>query len=68
MYSAEAMFSRAWWRILAPYLVLSSLVTAGAGIGYSHGAPIWTVYLGGLLAVLVALPGHERWENRQPRA
>ena len=59
------MFSRVWWRILTPYLIVSGLISACTGVAYSEGAPVWSVYLGGLLAVVVALPGHERWENRQ---
>ena len=29
-----------------------------------EGAPVWTVYIGVMLAALAALPGQERWENR----
>jgi hypothetical protein len=65
MYSPDEMFSRVWWRTLTPYLIVSGLISAGTGVAYSEGAPVWSVYLGGLLAVVVALPGHERWENRQ---
>jgi hypothetical protein len=65
MYSPDEMFSRAWWRMLAPYLAISALITLATAVSYSEGAPLWVVYAGIALAVLVALPGQERWEDRQ---
>ena len=64
MYSPDEMFSRVWWRILAPWLAVSGVITLATALVYSEGAPVWTVYLGLTLAVLAALPGHEHWENR----
>ena len=59
------MFSRVWWRIVAPYLVLAGVIAVGTAVVYSEGAPVWTVYVGLMLAALAALPGQERWENRR---
>ena len=59
------MFSREWRRFVRPYLAISGVITVGTAIAYSHGAPVWVVYAGCLLAAVVVLPGHERWERTQ---
>jgi hypothetical protein len=53
------------WRFLTPYLAIAVLIAFGGACAYAYGAPAWVVHLSGLLAILVLLPGYERWENRQ---
>ena len=48
------MFSRAMWRFLTPYLIAASR-SLGTAVVYAEGAPAWTVYLGGFVALLVVL-------------
>ena len=66
MYSREAMFPKEMWRFLAPYLTVAAAIAIAAGVAYGSGAPVWSVYLGGVVAVAVVLPGYERWESRRP--
>ena len=51
------------WRALAPYLTVALLIAALVGVAYGLGGPVWLVYAGILLAVLVVLPGYERWDR-----
>jgi hypothetical protein len=64
MYSPDGMFSRDWWRTLAPYLTVSAVITLASAVAYSEGAPLWVLYSGATLAILAALPGQDRWEER----
>jgi hypothetical protein len=65
MYSPDEMFSRDWWRALAPYLIVSGVIGLASAAAYSEGAPLWVLYVGVTLAVLAAIPGQDRWEERQ---
>jgi hypothetical protein len=65
MYSPDEMFSREWWRMLAPYLIASGVIALASAVAYSEGAPLWALYAGAALSILVALPGQDRWEDRQ---
>lgn len=60
MYSPNAM-----WRALVPYLVIAVGVMAGAGAAYGLGGPAWIMYAAIILAMLVVLPGYDRWDRRQ---
>ena len=65
MYSPDEMFSRDWWRVLAPYLIVSGVIGLASAVAYSAGAPLWVIYAGVTLGVLVAIPGQNRWEERE---
>ncbi len=58
------MFTRAMWRFLAPFLVVSFAVAGVTGVAYSDGAPVWAVYLGGFVALLIVLVPGAVWEDR----
>jgi hypothetical protein len=55
-------------RGLLAYLLLALAVTIATAVIYVNGAPVWSVYIGLVVALLVALPGWERWDaRRHPR-
>jgi hypothetical protein len=51
-------------RALLPYLAVAAVISAAAGAAYAFGAPVWVVYLGLVLALVVVLPGWERWDRQ----
>lgn len=60
MYSLSGM-----WRALIPYLVVASLVLFVAGVAYGRGAPAWVAHAAIVVAMLVVIPGYDRWDRRQ---
>jgi len=58
------MFSRAMWRFLTPYFIAAFAITGLTANVYAEGAPAWTVYLGGFVALLVVLVPAAVWEDR----
>jgi hypothetical protein len=50
---------------LAPQILVAGLIAAGGGAAYGKGAPLWVFYAAIVLAVLSALPGYVRWDNRR---
>jgi hypothetical protein len=52
-------------RLLAPYLVVGTLVIVTAALAYGLGGPAWLVYVALFVAALAVLPGDARWDERQ---
>jgi hypothetical protein len=53
------------WRALVPYLIVASIVVIAAGIAYADGAPAWVAYAAIVVAMLIVVPGYDRWDRRQ---
>jgi hypothetical protein len=51
-------------RALAPWLLLSCLISAAGGVAYDAGAGVGAFYAAIVLAVLVVIPPYIRWDRK----